>query len=110
MAWSRVSPCKQISIPRLGLCTALAGAQFAEVQGTELSLPPSEITLSTDSTTVLTWLKSDLCRYKVFVGTRVAKIQDLTDVASWRYVGTTDNPADDLTRCKTLHKLSQSNR
>nr|XP_054593472.1 uncharacterized protein LOC129160606 [Nothobranchius furzeri] len=67
------------------------------------------ITLWTDSSTVLTWLKSDSSRYKVFVGTRVAEIQELTEGSTWRYVSTSDNPADDLTRGKTPHELSQPN-
>ncbi|KAK7882057.1 hypothetical protein WMY93_028231 [Mugilogobius chulae] len=64
MARSRVSPRKQLSMPRLELCAALAGAQLAKVTMTELSLTPQHITLWTDSTTVLTWLNSDSCRYK----------------------------------------------
>ncbi|KAK7916727.1 hypothetical protein WMY93_012488 [Mugilogobius chulae] len=110
MARSRVSPRKQLSMPRLELCAALAGAQLAKVTMTELLLTPQHITLWTDSTTVLTWLNSDSCRYKVFVGTRVAEIQELTEGCNWRYVSTTDNPADDLTRGKALQELSQSSR
>ncbi|XP_070410955.1 uncharacterized protein [Nothobranchius furzeri] len=110
MARSRVCPRKQLSMPRLELCAALAGAQLAKVTMTELSFSPQQITLWTDSTTVLTWLKSDSSRYKVFVGTRVAEIQELTEGSTWRYVSTSDNPADDLTRGKTLHELSQPNR
>lgn len=48
--------------------------------------------------TVLTWLQSDSCRFKVFVGTRVAEIQELTNDQTWRYVDSTNNPADDITR------------
>lgn len=110
MARSRVSPRKQLSMPRLELCAALAGAQLAKVIMTELSLPSQQVTLWTDAMTVLTWLNSDSCRYKVFLGTRVAEIQELTENSTWRYVRTTDNPADDLTRGKPLLELSQPNR
>lgn len=92
-------------MPRLELCAALAGAQLARVLETELAFQPSDITLWSDSTTVLTWIQSDSCRYKVFV-----EIQDLTEVSSWRYVNTNGNPADDLTRGKTHLELSQPNR
>ncbi|XP_049326051.1 uncharacterized protein LOC111195703 [Astyanax mexicanus] len=64
----------------------------------------------TDSTTVLNWIQSDSCRYKVFVGTRISEIQTLTEVTNWRYVNTADNPADDLTRGKSLLELSRPHR
>lgn len=104
-ARSKVAPKKQQSIPRLELCAALTGAQLAKVVTTELTLPIHHITLWTDSTTVLTWLKSESCRFKVFVGTRVAEIQDLTDQYTWRFVPSVCNPADDITRGQTLNNL-----
>ncbi|XP_038045171.1 uncharacterized protein LOC119719752 [Patiria miniata] len=110
MARSRVAPKRQLSMPRLELSAALAGAQLADLVQKELTLPLDEVILWSDSTTVLTWLQSESCRYKVFVGTRVAEIQTLTDVDKWRYVDTKNNPADDLTRGKTLVDLSQANR
>ncbi|XP_038074871.1 uncharacterized protein LOC119742774 [Patiria miniata] len=107
MARSRVAPKKQLSMPRLELSAALAGAQLSSLLQQELTLPLEDIVLWSDSTTVLTWLKSESCRYKVFVGTRVAQIRTLTDVDQWRYVDTKNNAADDLTRGKSLLSLSQ---
>lgn len=109
-ARSRVAPCKQQSIPRLELCAALTGAQLLKVILTELTLPINSSTLWSDSLTVLTWLLSDSCRYKVFVGTRVAEIQELTGSASWRYVPTGDNPADDITRGLSLKVMCDDHR
>lgn len=43
------------------------------------------------------FLTLESCRYKVFVGTRVAEIQTLTDMAEWRYVESVNNPADHIT-------------
>lgn len=86
MARSRIAPKRQLSIPRLELCAALSGAQLANLLNSELTIPLQSITLWTDSTTVLSWLASDSCRFKVFVGTRVAEIQTLIDTKSWRYV------------------------
>ena len=106
MARSRVAPKKQLSMPRLELSAALAGAQLSSLLHQELTLPLESIILWSDSTTVLTWLKAESCRYKVFVGTRIAQIKTLTDASQWRYVDT-NNAADDLTRGKTLLSLSQ---
>ncbi len=109
-ARSRVAPKRQLSMPRLELCAALTGAQLASLVNRELTLNICSCFLWTDSTTVLTWLQSESCRFKVFVGTRVAEIQELTNDQTWRYVDSTNNPADDITRGKTLVELATDNR
>ncbi|KAI2647761.1 Gag-Pol polyprotein [Labeo rohita] len=109
-ARSRVSPKKQQSIPRLELCVTLTGAQLAKLLKSELSVPIRQVTLWSDSTTVLAWIQADSCRFKVFVGTRVAEIWELTDPKDWRYVDSKSNPADDTTRGKTLAKLAKPSR
>ncbi len=67
LARSRVAPKRQQSVPRLELCAAVTGAQLAKLVVRELTLPIRNTILWSDSTTVLTWLKSDSCRFKVFV-------------------------------------------
>ncbi|KAJ8391400.1 hypothetical protein AAFF_G00090300 [Aldrovandia affinis] len=106
-ARSRIAPKKQQSFPRLERCAALTCAQLSKVIATELTLPIRSLTLWSDSMTVLTWLLSDLCRYKVFVGTRVEEVQELTESATCRYVPSGDNPADDITRGLALRDLSE---
>lgn len=110
LARSRVAPCKQCSIPKLELCAALIGAQLAKLAENELTLNIQKVTLWTDSTTVLHWLHSESCRFKVFVGMRVAEIQELTDLKAWHYVDSARKPADDLTRGKSLKDLTEPNR
>lgn len=110
MARSRVAPKRVHSMPRLELCAALTGAQLSQVMEKELTINIDQTILWSDSTTVLTWLKSESCRFKVFVGTRVAEIQELTDRHVWRYVDSARNPADDLTRGKRLVELIEPNR
>ena len=54
--------------------------------------------------------QSHSCRFKVFVGTRVAEIQELTDGHVWRFVDSANNPANDVTRGKGLRDLVEPNR
>lgn len=110
MARSRVAPKRQQSVPRLVLCAALTGAQLSSLIHRELTPNITETYLWTDSTTVLTWLTSEFCRFKVFVGTSISEIQDLTVSHTWRYVDTENNLADDLTRGKTLAELATPSR
>ncbi|KAK7879199.1 hypothetical protein WMY93_034023 [Mugilogobius chulae] len=100
----------RVSMPRLELCAALTGAQLAKVLQTELTIPLQSVYLWTDSTTVLQWIQSSSCRYKVFVGTRICEIQELTSPEQWRYVNSDNNPADDITRGKPLAELTVSSR
>lgn len=109
-ARSRVAPKKQLSMPRLELCAAVTGAQLAQLLQKELTPDITRVVMWTDSTTVLTWIQSDSCRFKVFVGTRIAEIQELTNNKDWRYVDTMNNLADDITRGKPLLALSGESR
>lgn len=109
-ARSRVAPRKQISIARLELCAALTGAQLGDVLKKELTLDIHQFVYWSDSTTVLTWLQSDSCRYRVFVGVRVTEIQELSDPGAWHYVDSAANPADDITRGLSLVQLAAETR
>lgn len=92
------------------MCAALTGAQLANLLKGELTLEIHRTVMRSDSTTVLTWIQSDFCRFKVFVGTRVAEIHKLTERHNWRYVGTMENPADDITRVKRIQDLTRESR
>lgn len=75
----------------------MTGAQLEILLNSEIALSIQQVVSWTDSTTVLTWLKSDSCCFKVFVGARVAEIQDATAGDTCHYVESATNLADDLT-------------
>lgn len=110
LARSRVAPKRTLSIPRLELCGALVAAQLSSILRKELTSTITRTILWSDSTTVLNWLSSQSCHYKIFVGARIAEIQELTENCTWRYVDSGSNPADDLTRGKALAELKVPNR
>lgn len=105
-----MAPKRQQSIPWLELCAALTGAQLCSLLHRELTLSITQTFLWTDSMTVLAWLTSESCRFKVFIRTRVSEIQELTSQHTWWYVDTANNPADYLNRSKTLPELAVPNR
>ncbi|UYV67005.1 hypothetical protein LAZ67_4003633 [Cordylochernes scorpioides] len=63
-------------------------------------LSPLEVFWS-DSKTVLAWIRSEAGRYKEFVANRVGEIQEATKGTDWRWVQTSENPADIATRFET---------
>lgn len=100
MARSRVAPKCHFTVPRLELCAAHSGAQLAHLLQVEFTLPLHRTILWSDSTTVLTWIRSETCRCKIFVANRIAEILDFSSPEDWRYVPSSLNPADDITRGK----------
>lgn len=83
IARSKVAPKRKQTVPRLELSAALIGAQLSKLLENELAIEIDRVVLWSDSTTVLSWLRSESYTYKVFVGNRIAEIQDLTDQHEW---------------------------
>src|SRR6185503_3988674 len=61
-----------------------------------------------DSSTALKWIAGSSSRWKTFVANRVSEIQTLLKHQQWRYVKTTENPADLLTRGISASDLKSS--
>jgi len=61
-----------------------------------------------DSAVALSWIRDEPSRLNIFVANRVAAIQELTESVEWRYVPTSLNPADILSRGAFPSELNES--
>ena len=75
-----------------------------------LHLQINSVTYYTDSTITLAWIQAPTTHWTTFVANRVSKIQDSTDVNSWKHVKSDDNPADYLSRGLLPLELLQADR
>ncbi|TWW61438.1 hypothetical protein D4764_04G0000850 [Takifugu flavidus] len=94
MGKSRVSLLKQITVPRLELTAAVVAVKVDRMLQEEMQIPLQQSIFWTDSTTVLKYIDSETARYKTFVANRITLIREATKPSQWRYVRTSQNPAD----------------
>ena len=102
-AKTKVSPVKQLSMPRLELCAAQLGAELLCQMSEVLAI--YNIFAWTDSTIVLNWLAKLPRVWNTFVANRVSNIQETLPRKNWDYVPTNENPADVASRGTTVSEL-----
>ena len=107
---TRLAPIKPLTIPRLELQAAVMAVRMSQTIQKELDVMPSQITYWTDSTTVLSYIKSQGTRFHTFVANRVAEIKEVSDPESWQHVLGPLNIADDCSRGLSAQDLLQNSR
>jgi len=98
MGKSRVTPLKNVTIPRLELTAALVSTKVSSVLRQELDYENVKEVFWTDSQVVLGYIQNDARRFHMFVANRVQQIRDSSCPSQWQYVRTEENPADEASR------------
>ncbi|XP_064462603.1 uncharacterized protein LOC135373309 [Ornithodoros turicata] len=104
---ARVSPLKELTLPRLELMAAVIGMRMLTYLQRVFAFH-FEYRMWSDSSIVLTWIKRSSRDWKTFVANRVQEIQSSSDTRLWRHCPSADNPADLLTRGISVKKLASS--
>ena len=107
---SRLSPLKQLTIPRLELSAAVVATRLDKMVRKKIGIPVNQSIFWTDSTCVLGYIANEDKRFHTFVANRVAAIQEVTSSTQWKHVGTKQNPADDASRGLSAEALLKNKR
>ncbi|XP_058802063.1 uncharacterized protein LOC131670464 [Phymastichus coffea] len=107
---SKVAPLGGVTIPRLELCAATLVKKLLVQSKPQFDFPIHRIVLWSDSTIVLCWLRKAPHLLRTFESNRVAEIQSLGDLATWRHVRSEDNPADALSRGQLPSELEENSK
>ena len=106
-AKGRVAPMKPMTVPRLELCAAEQAVKLdLEVQDA-LRIKVTGSFFYSDSTIVLTYIKSTHLRCKLFVANRRSFITAHSKPENWSHIATDINPGDVISRGCTVKDLPE---
>ena len=91
---TKVAPLTPISTPQMEMLAAILGLHVTSSIVSAVGQPMSQVIFWSDSMNVLYWIRGRGRQFRPFAANRVGQIQELTDMEQWRYISTTDNPAD----------------
>ena len=104
-ARSKVSPLHFMSMPKLELASCHLLAKTYQFYERIFPVKIQSVTFYSDSQIALSWIKSKTYKFKTFVANRVYDINSLVPHAEWKYINTSLNPADIVSRGLILSKL-----
>ncbi|XP_062537864.1 uncharacterized protein LOC134206189 [Armigeres subalbatus] len=89
---------------------SVIGVRLANSIAQSLSVKINRRFFWTDSSDVISWLKSDHRRYSPFVAFRVSEMLEASDVSEWQWIQTNNNVADDGTKWKRVPDMRKTSR
>ena len=108
---SRVAPNKpKMTIPRLELIAAALSTKVGRAITKEIDFDIDYQVFWTDSEVTLSYIKSDVKRFKVFVANRITYINQHSRREQWQHVLSADNPADEASRGINADELLKTRR
>ena len=105
---SKVAPIKSITLPRLELQAAVMAVQVDGLLRKQLDLSFLSSYFWVDSEIVLKYIANDDKRFHVFVANRLSIIHQLSSPDQWRHVSVDINPADLVTRGKSIASMNMN--